>query len=256
MASERLDKLLVELGLVATREKAQALIMAGRVLLDGQPATKAGQQVKQGQVPTLLEPEHPFVGRGGMKLAHALAQFALDPRDKVCLDVGASTGGFTDCLLQAGAARVYAVDVGHGLIDAKLRNDSRVVLIEGVNARYLDASQVPEQVALAVVDVSFISSTKILPALAPLLAPTADVVVLVKPQFEVGRGETKKGIVRDAAKWEQSIATVADAAQALGLVRRGLTPSPIEGRKGNREFLLWLSRDDMLRAVEVQPTGR
>src|SRR5689334_12063339 len=188
----RLDVLLADRGLAESREKAQALIIAGQVRVDGVKARKPGQSVAAGARVEVLAPP-PYVSRGGLKLAAALDHFDISPSGRVCLDVGASTGGFTDCLLQRGAARVHVVDVGAGQLDWKLRTDSRVVLHERVNARYLRYEDIGEPVGLAVCDVSFISVTLILPALAPLLQPSAEMVILVKPQFEVGREQVGKG---------------------------------------------------------------
>jgi 23S rRNA (cytidine1920-2'-O)/16S rRNA (cytidine1409-2'-O)-methyltransferase len=189
MPRTRLDLLLVARGLAPTREKAQAMILSGGVSVDGRRVDKAGQAVEETASVAVAGPPHPYVSRGGLKLAAALDAFRLDPTGLVCLDVGASTGGFTDCLLQRGAARVYAVDVGYGQLDSKLRGDPRVVLRERVNARFLSSEHVPEPVAIAVVDVSFISTRLVLPAVVPLVARGGAIVVLVKPQFEAGRAE-------------------------------------------------------------------
>jgi len=239
----RLDQILVQRGLAPTREKAQALILAGQVFVDEQKADKPGRTVAETAAVRIAE-ALPYVSRGGLKLAAALDAFHIDLDGCVCLDVGASTGGFTDCMLQRGAARVYAVDVGVGQLDWKLRNDPRVILRDKINARYLAAADIGEVVAFVSVDVSFISATMILPHLPALLAPDArGVVVLVKPQFEVGRGQVGKGgIVRDAALHEQSVEKVATAAKALGFHRAGVIPSPITGASGNREFLLYLRK--------------
>ncbi|HLN92905.1 MAG TPA: TlyA family RNA methyltransferase, partial [Thermoanaerobaculia bacterium] len=197
MPRTRLDLLLVARGLAPTREKAQAMILSGGVSVDGRRVDKAGQAVEETASVAVAGPPHPYVSRGGLKLAAALDAFRLDPTGLVCLDVGASTGGFTDCLLQRGAARVYAVDVGYGQLDSKLRGDPRVVLRERVNARFLSSEHVPEPVAIAVVDVSFISTRLVLPSVVPLVARVGAIVVLVKPQFEAGRAEVGKGgIVR------------------------------------------------------------
>ena len=240
----RLDTLLVERGLVATRERARALILAGQVRVNGQPATKAGHTVQPEDGVTLDTPDHPYVGRGGLKLAHALDVFGITPAGRMALDVGASTGGFTDVLLQRGATRVVAVDVGHGQLDWKLRSDPRVVVMERQNARTLTAQQLPEDARrfhLITIDVSFISLRQILPVLPPLLQPGGDVVALVKPQFEAGREEVGKGgIVRDEGVHKRVVDEVTAAAQALGLQRTGVVESPITGMEGNREFLLHL----------------
>jgi 23S rRNA (cytidine1920-2'-O)/16S rRNA (cytidine1409-2'-O)-methyltransferase len=241
VSRDRLDRQLVERGLVDSREKAQALIMAGEVLVDGRKAQKPGENVAvSSNIELLARPR--FVGRGGIKLQSALEHFRVNPAGMVCLDVGASTGGFTDCLLQNGAARVHAVDVGHGQFDWKLRNDPRVVVYEGVNARHLTVGQIGEAVDLAVCDVSFISVTLILPAVAPILKPQGQIIVLVKPQFEAGREQVGKGgIVRDPAVQQAACDRVAVVVEALGF--RWLTvDSPIPGAEGNREILLHAQR--------------
>ena len=208
---------MVERGLVETRQKAQALIMAGEVLIDGQRAAKAGQMVSPDALIELTAKPR-FVGRGGIKLAAALETFGIDVAGSVCADFGSSTGGFTDCLLQAGAARVHAIDVGTGQLDWRLRSDPRVVVHEGVNARYLDPADLGEAVDLAVCDVSFISATLILPAMAKVLKPaTRRIVTLVKPQFEVGKGQVGKGgIVRDPVQHAEACAKIRACAEALG----------------------------------------
>ena len=234
---ERLDKLLVERGLVETRTKAQALILAGQVFSDLQRLDKAGQLVAV-DAPLTIKETMPYVSRGGFKLAAALEQFAVEVTEKVCLDVGASTGGFTDCLLQRGAARVVALDVGHGQLDWRLRNDSRVTVREHVNARYLKPEDFAERFAIVVMDVSFISLTKILPALPALLADEALVITLIKPQFEVGRDEVGRGgIIRDAAAQQRVVAEICACAESLNWKVSGVMDSPILGMDGNREFL-------------------
>ena len=234
---QRLDLLVVERGLTESREKAQALILAGQVLVNGQKAGKAGANVETGATIELLAQPR-YVGRGGLKLEAALDGFGISAAGKICLDVGSSTGGFTDCLLQHGAARVYAIDVGTGQLDWRLRNDPRVIVQEQVNARYLTGEQVPEPVALAVCDVSFISITMILPALPALLAPSAEMVILVKPQFELERNQVGKGgIIRDPRLHQQACLRVESAVQGLGFHTQ-IIPSPILGAEGNREFLL------------------
>jgi 23S rRNA (cytidine1920-2'-O)/16S rRNA (cytidine1409-2'-O)-methyltransferase len=241
LAKTRLDVLLVSRGLAPSREKAQAMILAGLVAVDGRRADKAGTATAEDATVSVAGPEHPYVSRGGVKLAAALDAFAIDPAGRVCLDVGASTGGFTDCLLQRGAARVYAIDVGYGQLDAKLRNDPRVVLREKVNARALSREQVPEPAALAALDLSFISVRLVLPALLPLLSAGAPTVVLVKPQFEAGRAEVGKGgIVRSEAVRERVLREIEDFSRKLGFTILGAIPSPIRGAHGNQEFLLGL----------------
>ena len=238
---DRLDRQLVERGLVASREKAQALIMAGDVLVNGRKAQKPGEQVASSSQIQVAERQR-FVGRGGIKLQAALEYFEVNPAGMVCLDVGASTGGFTDCLLQNGAVRVHALDVGHGQLDWKLRNDSRVVVYEGVNARHLTIDVVGEAVDLAVCDVSFISVTLILPRVAGVLKPQGEMIVLVKPQFEAGREQVGKGgIVRDPEVRQAACDRVAAAAEALGF-RWSAMDSPIPGTEGNLEILLHARR--------------
>jgi 23S rRNA (cytidine1920-2'-O)/16S rRNA (cytidine1409-2'-O)-methyltransferase len=235
----RLDRLLVARGIAPTREKAQALILAGRVEVDGRRVDKAGTLVPEEADIRAAGPEHPYVSRGGVKLAAALDAFGLDPAGAVCLDVGASTGGFTDCLLQRGAARVYAIDVGAGQIDAKLRADPRVVLREKVNARRLSREHVPEAVALAALDLSFISARLVLPAVVPLVAPGGAIVVLVKPQFEAGRAEVPRGgVVRSEAVRQRVVGEVRRFGEDLGLSASDAVPSPLRGASGNQEFLL------------------
>jgi 23S rRNA (cytidine1920-2'-O)/16S rRNA (cytidine1409-2'-O)-methyltransferase len=238
---ERIDKLLVERGLAESRTKAQALVMAGVVLVDEQRVSKPSDQFAidvRIRVKYADDPASRYVGRGGLKLDAALREFQLSVTGAVCLDVGASTGGFTDCLLQNGAERVFAIDVGHNQIDWRLRNDPRVVVREGVNARYLQPDDFPAKFDLAVVDVSFISATKVLPAIVPLMREGGSIVTLIKPQFEVGRGEVGGGgVVRDAAKRAQAVETVNNAAAELGLNVAGLIESPIQGAEGNVEFL-------------------
>jgi len=236
---QRLDLLLVDLGLAESRERAQALILAGQVEVDGRRAVKAGDRVDPSSRLRVLGPDHPYVGRGGVKLAGALDRFGVDPRDRIALDVGASTGGFTDCLLQRGARRVYALDVGFGQIHYRLRKDPRVVVMEKINARNLTAGMIPEPVSLATVDVSFISLRLVLPPLAKLLAEATDLLALVKPQFEVGRREVGKGgIVRDPELHRRVIAEILSAGEALGLRPRGVCLSPLPGTEGNREYFL------------------
>lgn len=239
MPKPRLDLLLVERGLAESRARAQALLLAGRVTVDGRVETKAGTTVDPGAVLAVSSPEHPWVGRGGIKLAAALDRFELSPAGRVALDLGASTGGFTDVLLQRGAARVYAVDVGRGQLHVRLREDPRVVVREKVNARSLDAETVPEPIGFLVADLSFISLALVLPAAAPRLSAGALVVVLVKPQFEAGRTEVGKGgIVRDPEVRRRAVARIRDCGEALGWTLLGEMESPITGQDGNVEFLL------------------
>jgi 23S rRNA (cytidine1920-2'-O)/16S rRNA (cytidine1409-2'-O)-methyltransferase len=235
----RADLALVEQGLAPSRERARALILAGEVLEGDRPVGKAGELVAAGATLRLRSEPMPYVSRGGLKLAHALTTFAVPVAGRVAVDVGASTGGFTDVLLQAGVARVYCVDVGHGQLAWKVASDPRVVVLDRTNVRHLQS--LPERCNLAVVDVSFISLTLVLPALAPLLEPGSPVVTLVKPQFEVGRQRVGKGgIVRDEAARADAVATVSATARKLGYLVAGQTTSPITGGKGNVEFLLHL----------------
>ncbi|MEX2262415.1 MAG: TlyA family RNA methyltransferase [Bryobacteraceae bacterium] len=234
----RIDQLLVERGLAESREKSRALILAGEVLVDGQKALKAGHTVPvDSRVELLAKP--PYVGRGGVKLAAAIENFRIDVAGRVCADIGSSTGGFTDCLLQHGALRVHAVDVGSGQLDWKLRNHPRVVVHEGINARYLRLEDLGEPVDLAVCDVSFISVTLIVPAVVPLLRAGGEIVILVKPQFEVGKGQVGKGgIVRSAELRQAACDRVEQAVKEFGFGTRFME-SPILGAEGNREFLLY-----------------
>ena len=234
----RIDQLLVERNLAPSREKARALILAGQVLVEGQRVDKAGQTVRTEAGVEVVQPMR-YVGRGGLKLEAALEHFRIDVDGRVAIDVGSSTGGFTDCLLQHGAARVYAIDVGTGQLDWKLRNDPRVIVREQVNARYLNAADFPERMDLAVCDVSFISVTMILPMLPPILKPDAAMLILVKPQFELARHQVGKGgIVREPELHSAACRRVAESVEALGFVSETI-PSPITGAEGNREFLLY-----------------
>ncbi|HUA82361.1 MAG TPA: TlyA family RNA methyltransferase [Bryobacteraceae bacterium] len=237
----RLDQLLLDRGLAASREKARALILAGQVRVDDQRADKPGHTIPDNARVEVIE-RMPYVSRGGFKLAHALDHFTIEVAGRVCLDVGASTGGFTDVLLQRGAARVYALDVGHGQLDWKLRQNERVMVREGVNARYLKPEDFPEPFELAVCDVSFISATLIIPAIVPLLAPDGEMILLVKPQFEVGRADVGKGgIVRDPALHQTACDRVRSAVEFSGFLAR-IIESPILGAEGNKEFLLYAAR--------------
>lgn len=241
----RLDRLLVERGLAESREKAQALIMAGEVLVNRQKASKPGQNVDaDANIEVMARP--PYVSRGGFKLAGALDRFGIDPAGKVCVDIGASTGGFTDVLLRSGAAHVVALDVGHGQLDWRIRNDPRVTVFERVNARALTPEtfgSAPRLFEIITIDVSFISLRLILPSVAPLLTGASDVVALVKPQFEAGRDEVGKGgLITDPSVHARVINEVMQAATVGGLDTIAQTPSPIAGQEGNREFLLHLRR--------------
>jgi len=243
----RLDKLLVERGLAASRERAQALILAGKVLVNDQKLDKAGAQVIADATVRLLGEDLKYVGRGGLKLERALEHWQIDVQGKICLDVGASTGGFTDCLLQHGAARVIAVDTGYGQMDFELRQDPRVRLLEKTNARFVTNEVIGENVDLIVMDVAFISATLVLPAVINAAFPLPvdqrrgrQVIVLVKPQFEAGREFVGKGgIVRDPAAQSAAVERVKKSLLALNCVRIDVIESPILGAEGNREFLLW-----------------
>jgi 23S rRNA (cytidine1920-2'-O)/16S rRNA (cytidine1409-2'-O)-methyltransferase len=241
MPRRRADLVLVERGFFESRAKAQAAIAAGLVTIDGTPVAKPSDQVPaEGAI--AAEAPHPWVSRGGVKLAAALDTFAVDPRGRICLDLGASTGGFTQVLLARGADRVYAVDVGHGQLHPKLGADPRVVSLEATDARRLDHAMVPEPIDLLVADVSFISLKLVLPPVVPLLAPQAALVALVKPQFEAGPAQVKKGLVRDEAVQRRACDDISAFVLSVGFQIIGLIPSPILGREGNREFLIGARR--------------
>jgi 23S rRNA (cytidine1920-2'-O)/16S rRNA (cytidine1409-2'-O)-methyltransferase len=266
LAKQRLDTLLVERNLCTSRALAQRLIQAGEVTVDGNIIDKAGTEIDTGASITVKKKSR-FVSRGGEKLAKALLTFNIDVQERVCLDAGISTGGFTDCLLQAGAKLVYGVDVGYGQVDWKLRNDPRVILLERTNIRHLTPEQIYknsppyqgevgeglEQPNFIVVDVSFISVVKILPALWRLSQPPREMVLLVKPQFEVGKNRVgKKGVVRDPLLQADAIYQVLQTAQELGWKYKGLTWSPITGPAGNVEYLLWLSMESITAPLELE----
>jgi 23S rRNA (cytidine1920-2'-O)/16S rRNA (cytidine1409-2'-O)-methyltransferase len=244
----RLDRLLLDRGLVESRQKAQGLILAGQVLVNEQKQGKCGALVQADSILRLLGEASKYVSRGGLKLQGALEHFRLNPDAKICFDIGASTGGFTDCLLQHGAARVFAIDAGTNQLDWKLRSDPRVVAMEKTNARYLTFERIGVVAELVTVDVSFISATLILPSLVPLLAPSADLIVLVKPQFEVGKGQVGKGgVVRDPAQHQEAIARVSHKVLELGFSDPESMESPLLGAEGNREFFLhavWKKKRD------------
>ncbi len=240
MKKERIDKILVDKGFAESRTKAQALVMSGVVLVEEKRVEKSSETFTNDKNVRIKgnSAENKFVGRGGLKLEKALEDFQIRPNEYVCLDVGASTGGFTDCLLQNGAKKVYAVDVGTNQLAWKIRNDERVEARENVNARYLKSKDFDKKIDLIVMDVSFISVTKILPALKNLLIEDGKIIVLIKPQFEVGKGEVGKGgIVRDEEKHKLVIEKVNNFAQEIGLKVSGLIDSPIYGAEGNKEFL-------------------
>ena len=241
---ERLDVLIVSRGLAASREKAKAIIMAGNVLVNGQREDKAGTMIDDKAEITLKGAPMKYVSRGGLKLEKAMAKFSVTPDQKVCMDVGSSTGGFTDCMLQNGAVKVYAVDVGHGQLDWKLRNDSRVVCMEKTNIRYVLPEHIQEPPAFVSIDVSFISLTKVLLPVMNLMEEVGDLVCLIKPQFEAGREKVgKKGVVRDPAVHEEVIYKVMDYADSIGLACCELEYSPIKGPEGNIEYLIHLHVD-------------
>ncbi len=235
-----MDKLLLDRGLAPTRERAQALILAAKVLVNGQVLTKAGQKIAQDCEVKVIGEALAYVGRGGLKLEHALRTFAVDISGMAALDVGASTGGFTDCLLAFGARRVYAVDVGYGQLALKLRNDPRVVVLERENIRYLAAEKIAEPVQIVTMDTSFISLRIVIPAVIKFMAPEALLLALIKPQFEAGRQQASKGagVIRDPLIHESVCASISDFTRDLGFQVLGITPSPILGPKGNREFLM------------------
>jgi 23S rRNA (cytidine1920-2'-O)/16S rRNA (cytidine1409-2'-O)-methyltransferase len=238
---ERLDLLLLAQGLADTRAKAQALILAERVRVDGRAVTKAGTLVPKDATVEVLAPASPYVSRGGDKLAAALDHFEVDPGGKVCLDTGASTGGFTHVLLLRGAAQVYAVDVGYGQLDQGLRQDPRVAVLERTNIRLMSPEALPEPVDLATLDLSFISLTLVLPKIVEFIRPGGEILALVKPQFEVGRDKVGKGgVVRDPALQQEAVDKVARAARRLGLQVSDGFPSPLKGPKGNQEYFLYV----------------
>ena len=245
MAKIRADVVLTERGLAPSRARAQALILAGRVFSGEERIEKAGQKIDADAALEVRGDDNPFVSRGGLKLRGALDAFELDVTGLVCADFGASTGGFTDCLLQRGAAKVYAIDVGYGQLHQKLRDDARVVVMERTNARHLKAADLPEAVALVVIDASFIGLAKLLPSAAELLVPDGMIVAMVKPQFEVGRDKVGKGgVVREDEDRVAAIEAVAASAAELGFAERARADASIQGPKGNREAFLWLVRLD------------
>ena len=236
----RLDRLLVERGWVESRERGQAVIIAGQVLVNGQKVEKSGSLVPGDADIRILGDQMPYVSRGGLKLERALREFKVDVKEKTCLDVGASTGGFTDCLLQHGAKKVFSVDVGYGQMAWKIRQDPRVVVIERTNIREIEPTLIPERSDLAVIDVSFISLEKVIPAILRLLNPGSGIIALIKPQFEVGKGQVGKGgIVRDEAARAAAVEKVKTAFQNNGLEVQGIIPSPITGQDGNVEYLIY-----------------
>lgn len=246
VSKQRLDLLLVEKGLYPTREKAQAAIMAGLIMVGEKKIDKAGTKVDSNSVLKILGNVCPYVSRGGLKLEKAVNYFALDLQDKIMLDIGASTGGFTDCALQNGAKKVYAVDVGYGQLAWSLRQDERVVNLERTNIRYLQPEALAEAADLATIDVAFISLDKVLPTAVQLLQPEGEIIALIKPQFEAGREKVgKKGVVKDPKVHEEVIAKVIALAHSLKLAVKNLTFSPIKGPEGNIEFLIYLTKLEM-----------
>jgi 23S rRNA (cytidine1920-2'-O)/16S rRNA (cytidine1409-2'-O)-methyltransferase len=238
---QRLDHLMVARNLATSRQRARALIRAGSVLINDFPADKAGTMVASHATIRLKEEDFPYVSRGGLKLEKALQTFPLNPADAVCLDIGASTGGFSDCLLQHGAGKVYAVDVGYGQLAWKLRQDKRVIVIERTNARHISAKEIPEMVDIVTIDVSFISLRLVVPAIIPLMKPSAGIIALIKPQFEVGKGQVGKGgVVKDERLHQQVIVSLREFFHSLSLHYIADIPSPILGPKGNKEFLAFL----------------
>ena len=237
----RLDKLLAERGLVESCERARSLILAGKVFVQGQRIDKAGSMVLPDMEILIKGEDTPYVSRGGVKLEKALEEFQIDAKGMVAMDVGSSTGGFTDCLLKKGAERVYAIDVGYGQLDWKLRRDKRVVVLEKRNIRYLEKEEIPEEIDLAVIDVSFISLTKVIPKVLEFLKNGGRIIALIKPQFEVGKGEVGKGgIVKNSEKHREVVLKISEFADTLDLSVKGTIESPILGQKGNREFSIYL----------------
>ncbi len=249
MAKERIDKLLVNKGLAESREKAQALIMAGEVLVGTQKIEKPSSKVDSHAEITVKGKPFPFVSRGGIKLDFALNHFSVDVKDKLVMDVGSSTGGFSDCLLQRGAQKVYAIDVGYGQLAWKLQKDNRVIAIERQNVRYLTKEHVPEMVDLITIDVSFISLKKVIPQVINFLQEHGEILCLVKPQFEVGKGEVgKKGIVKETEKHKRVVKEIETFSQNSGLQPKGSVESPILGAKGNKEFFLYLVKTGIIKS--------
>ena len=243
LMKERLDKILVDSGLVKSRERAKALIMEGAVLVDGVAVTKAGAMISSDSSVSLKKEDIPFVSRGGLKLKAAIDFFNISLKDKIAMDVGSSTGGFTDCMLQMGAKKVYCIDVGYGQIAWQLRNDPRIVLLERTNARYIGKEKIPDVIDIVTADVSFISLTKVIPGVAEFLRNGGEILALVKPQFEVGKGEVGKGgIVREEEKRLQAVESVKISLEDTGLQTAGMFQSPVTGQKGNIEYFLYMKK--------------
>ncbi len=252
MKKERLDVLLVQRGLSSSRERAKADIMSGLVYVAGQRVDKAGTSVPEDAEIELRGSSLAFVSRGGLKLEKALDTFGVTPAGKICVDCGASTGGFTDCMLKRGAEKVYAIDVGYGQLAWSLRSDERVVVMERTNIRYVTHEQVPDEIQLAVIDVSFISLRIVLPAVKALLAPDGEIVCLIKPQFEAGKEKVgKKGVVRDISVHKEVLRDFVANAEALGFGVKGITFSPIKGPEGNIEYLGWLQQDGVSNPIDT-----
>ena len=240
---ERLDVSIVDIGLVKSRERAKALIMEGKVIVNGIAVTKAGTMVNRDSVIVLKDGDNPYVGRGGLKLKAALDNFHINPADKVIMDIGCSTGGFTDCVLKENARKVFAIDVGYGQIDWSLRQNPKVILLEKTNIRYLEKEKIPEPVDLIVIDVSFISLTKVLPACTEFLDGNGKILALIKPQFEVGKEMVEKGgVIKDEAKRRQAVENIKTFAELHGLKNIGIFESPVHGQKGNIEYFIYLGR--------------
>lgn len=240
---ERLDIILVERGLAVSRERAKALIMEGKVLVRGEPVTKAGSMFNESVAVEVKDGEMPYVSRGGLKLAAAIEHFGVSLKDLIAMDVGSSTGGFTDCMLQKGAKKVYCIDVGYGLLSWSLRNDPRVVLFERTNIRYLERQRIPDIIDFAAIDLSFISLRKVLGKVGEFLRPGGEILALVKPQFEVGRGEVGRGgIVREEEKRMRAVRGVEEFSVEEGFTSAGIFLSPVPGQKGNREYFLFLRK--------------
>ena len=241
---ERLDVILVDIGLVKSRERAKALIMEGKVIVNSVTVIKAGTVVKRDSEIVLKNGDIPYVGRGGLKLKSALDFFHINPRDKIMMDIGCSTGGFTDCILQEKARKVYAVDVGYGQIDWSLRKNPKVILLEKTNIRYLEKEKVPDSIDMIVIDVSFISLTKVLPKSLDFLDKKGEILALIKPQFEVGKEMVEKGgVIKDESKRKYAVENINAFAESIGLETIGIFESPVHGQKGNIEYFIYLRRN-------------
>lgn len=242
---KRLDKVLVERGLVSTRQRALPLIMEGKVIVNGITVTKPGTLIKEDSTIEIKEEEIPYVSRGGLKLEAAIKYFKIEVKDKIAMDVGSSTGGFTDCLLKNGAKRVYCIDVGYGQLDWKLRQDSRVILLERTNIRYLEREKIPEEIDIATVDVSFISLLKVIPKVLEFLKIGGEILALIKPQFEAGKKEVGKGgIVKDEKKRIEVVHRIKEGLETFSLKTIGIMESPIPGQKGNIEYFIYVIKNN------------